>query len=308
MKKIDFQNNVTKVNKATFDEFQNNIEEAVNEVQNNIDTLDRIIVSSTEPTTNEKVWIKKGKNLFNKNKYIVDTDGKIGFELNLKLGETYTLSSNKPLYVAKFSTNSYTNSDNVGPQKWSEFTSWTFIAGNNVNNYLNNTLYLGVVSDTISSNIEDFADYNIQIEQGSTATEYEPYIEKEIYVKNDSGAYDKFVNIETMGIKTITGTKGTAVLYPDGTMICSGTFHASGINTEVWNESYGALVENPVTFLINFAKVNSVVVNCVQQAHAFWVHRVVFDTSGITNIEISRPGPATNAGAYFSYIAMGTWK
>ena len=47
MKKINFQNNITKVNKATFDEFQNNIEESC------------VAVSPTQPETGEKVWIDK---------------------------------------------------------------------------------------------------------------------------------------------------------------------------------------------------------------------------------------------------------
>ena len=47
MKRINFQNGITKVNEDTFNEFQNNIEEST------------VIVSATEPTTNEKVWLKK---------------------------------------------------------------------------------------------------------------------------------------------------------------------------------------------------------------------------------------------------------
>ena len=47
MKRINFQNGITKVNDETFNAFQNNIEESA------------VIVSPTEPTTNEKVWLKK---------------------------------------------------------------------------------------------------------------------------------------------------------------------------------------------------------------------------------------------------------
>ena len=38
--------------------------------------------------------------------------------------------------------------------------------------------------------------YDIQLEQGSTATEYEEYVKKEIYVKNDNGVYDLFDKVE----------------------------------------------------------------------------------------------------------------
>lgn len=59
MKRINFQNGITKVNEDTFNAFQNNIEESA------------VIVSATEPTTNEKVWLKKdsalGDKIFCKN-------------------------------------------------------------------------------------------------------------------------------------------------------------------------------------------------------------------------------------------------
>lgn len=45
MDKINFQNGVTKVNADTFNTFQNNVEKSA------------VVVSSTQPTTNEKVWI-----------------------------------------------------------------------------------------------------------------------------------------------------------------------------------------------------------------------------------------------------------
>lgn len=59
MKRINFQNGITKVNEDTFNEFQKNIEEST------------VIVSATEPTTGEKVWLKKdavlGDKIFCKN-------------------------------------------------------------------------------------------------------------------------------------------------------------------------------------------------------------------------------------------------
>ena len=58
MDKINFQNGVTKVNADTFNTFQNNVEKSA------------VVVSPTQPATNEKVWFKKGKNLFNKNNFV----------------------------------------------------------------------------------------------------------------------------------------------------------------------------------------------------------------------------------------------
>lgn len=155
---------------------------------------DKVIVSATEPTgvNRKKVWFKKGKNLFNKTNYIIDSGGKIGFVLDLEKGETYTISSNLPLYVAKFANFSVTAGNYVGPEHWGKFIQWTFIAGDNIANVLNNTLFLGTIVNTISTNISDFDNYNIQIEKGSAATAYEAHVEPEIYILNNNNVYEKF--------------------------------------------------------------------------------------------------------------------
>lgn len=155
---------------------------------------DKVIVSATEPTgvNRKKVWFKKGKNLFNKTNFIIDLTGKIGFVLDLEKGETYTISSNLPLYVAKFANSSPTAGNDVGPQHWGQFNQWTFTAGDNIANVLNNTLFLGISVNTVTSNISDFDNYNIQIEKGSVATAYEAYIEPKIYILNSNNVYEKF--------------------------------------------------------------------------------------------------------------------
>ena len=130
----------------------------------NLNKLNDIKVSPTEPSTGEKVWIKHTGNLFNKNNYIT-VAGYIGFVLNLEIGKTYTLSSNNSLYVAKFAGDARQSDDTVGPQKWEQFTTWTFVAGDNTDQYLNNVLFLGTQSGQISTNISDFNNYNIQIEE-----------------------------------------------------------------------------------------------------------------------------------------------
>jgi hypothetical protein len=53
MNKINFQNGITPLNDTNLNQMQANMEKA------------GVVVSPTEPTTNEKVWIQKGKNLFN---------------------------------------------------------------------------------------------------------------------------------------------------------------------------------------------------------------------------------------------------
>lgn len=193
MKKKEFQNlpnTETPINADNLNEMQDNIEESC------------VIVSSTEPTTNEKVWIQKGKNLFDKSSYLIDSAGYIGFVIKLELGKTYTLSSNLPLTICKFAENSQYADGNVGPQQWGSFTKWTFVAGDNTNNRLNNILFLGVTADTFSTSVDDFDSYNIQVEEGTEATEYEAYIDRKINVDGE-----EFIN-QTEIEKTLEDLKG----------------------------------------------------------------------------------------------------
>lgn len=55
----------------------------------------------------------------------------------------------------------------------------------------NTAKYLRCYCHNISE-ITDKTLPNIQIEQGSTATAYEAYIEPEIYIKNNNNIYEKF--------------------------------------------------------------------------------------------------------------------
>lgn len=196
MDRINFQNNVTKLDKEMFDTFQNNIEKS------------SVVVSTTQPQTSEKVWVKKSKNKFNKNNYFADPNGYIGFFVNLKYGQTYTISSNLPI-IAKFATSGALADTTVGPQNWEKFTSWTFVAGKNSDNFLNNIVYIGVNAQTLSKNIEDFSQCNIQIEQGTTATDYEEYADPMLFTKKnklfeelfDEISGSAYINVSTSEIK-----------------------------------------------------------------------------------------------------------
>lgn len=170
-----------------------------------------VIVSSEEPTTGEEVWIQTGRNLFDKNNYIIDEYGKIGFNVNLKAGETYTISSNKELTAIKFAQENTQTDGTEGPQKWNSFTSWTFVAG------IHNRVFLSVSSSqAMISSITALDGFKIQIEKGEVATEYEPYITKKIHTKTDNG-YEEFYNEEDNKYKKIWEglLKGTETLSLD---------------------------------------------------------------------------------------------
>lgn len=185
MDRINFQNNVTKLDKEMFDTFQNNIEKS------------SVVVSPTQPTTNEKVWFKKGKNKFNKNNfvsiesYIDGSNGEIkpytGYTKMLILpidgGNSYTISRTAGKHFRAGTTSSYpANGVTVNNFKVNNTgTSITVTAGAN-DKYLVCSYYQQGVDTITAAVIES----SLQIEPGSTASAYEAYIEPTILVKNGS--------------------------------------------------------------------------------------------------------------------------
>lgn len=146
-----------------------------------------VAVDSTQPTTTEKVWIKKGKNLFNKNNVI----------------NGYRFGSDGSLYAAS----DFSVTDFIEVNSSTQYTvSWVIQTVQCVCYYDVNKNFISRNSFekpfTTPANCKYIrasvltADINsAQIEQGSQTT-YEPYVEKEILVKNDNGVFEKFYNEE----------------------------------------------------------------------------------------------------------------
>ena len=149
---------------------------------------DRLIKTQPiEPSTSDSVWIQRSKNRFNKNNHIIDRGGFLGFNIELEEGKEYTISCDKKIYAVKFARYSTQNDGQQGPQTWSSFYSWTFVASKQTR------LFISVKADqTMVKDISELADYNIQIERGKTATEFESYVDDKIYIKNENGDYDEF--------------------------------------------------------------------------------------------------------------------
>ena len=207
MKKINFQNNITKVNKATFDEFQNNIEESC------------VAVSPTQPETNERVWIQKGKNLiipFNKTAVISNDNDTFTFQADLPISwygciakaeleanTEYTISCSNSIGYGRIGLStmpeggpdSYKPDTNLGEDILhllnASKTSATFISNKK------QTVYLMYCSDNPRENLSSFTT-SLQIEQNPTATEYEAYVEPKIWCKNDNGVFEEFCNESEM--------------------------------------------------------------------------------------------------------------
>ena len=120
---------------------------------------------------------RSGKNLFDKNNYSQDSINIVQFDItNLEIGKTYTFSSNIPITWFKIS-NARNGYGSVQYSNTNGFAKYTFTMSRNSNIASSATqyLYLGIKGLTFVDTISDLVNYNIQIEEGSSATEYEPY-------------------------------------------------------------------------------------------------------------------------------------
>lgn len=149
-----------------------------------------VIVSTVEPSgaDRQKVWLQKGKNLFDANSLF--TGYRIGSDGLLFAHDNYSATDFIPVNP---NTNYIAN--------WSVITlecicyydeTKTFISRNTSENPFttpHNCKYIRasrLTTNTITA----------QIEQGSRATDYEEYIEHKMYVLNDNNVYEEFMKKE----------------------------------------------------------------------------------------------------------------
>lgn len=212
-----------------------NVLEKIEEFEKRINESDNLIVSSTEPTgvNRKKVWLRKGKNWFNNNdlgvlmawqaNYSIDENRKITAQCTatsgvsfikinpvyLKAG-TYTFSANitgqlQSIRVYKGDTLLTTFNSSTGTFTLEEDTSICF------------QFYMWVFT-TNSITIQD-----IQVEHGEEATEYEPYTNPAIYVKNDNDIYEEFIK-KDLEINNYSTEERAVGKWIDGKMLYEKTF------------------------------------------------------------------------------------
>lgn len=173
---------------------------------------DGIIVSTTEPTIDRrKVWIRKGKNLFDKSNlkvesawqatYSIDENKKIKAQCTATSGVSYVRINSTYLKAGTytFSANVTGQLQQVRVRRANETAVETFNTSTGSFTIENDEqiyfeFYIWATSTTNSIEIQ-----NIQIERGSEATEYEAYTEPTIYIKNDNDEYEEFTEKEDTG-------------------------------------------------------------------------------------------------------------
>ena len=209
-------------------DFVNNSEpdltaENLNKLQQDIGT----VVSPTEPQGNErlKVWIQKGKNLFNKNNilsgYLLSEDGAItqnatyfvSAEYIPVLAETDIVVSSAITDIYRIAE--YDNNKNLIKRTFNDNPSTRYkIKTTSTTAYIKISCTLAQVD-------------NIQVEQNSEATKYEAYIEPKIYVLNNNDVYEEFIKRENIAENWGKILLGYKYMLNDNFLIYTGTVVAN---------------------------------------------------------------------------------
>lgn len=163
-----------------------------------------VYVGVEEPVAGEKVWFRKGKQLFDKDNAVIlfgfsnfatktfTTNNAVkSIVINCSPKTTYTVSKIKS---TRFSVSSYDKKIVPG-------VALTNIVENNNETKLTITtgdkdkylcvFYYSSTKDTLT---EAEIRNSIQIEEGKIATNCKEYIEPQIFVRNSSGVYEEFIN------------------------------------------------------------------------------------------------------------------
>ena len=185
----------------------------------NLNKLNNVVISPTEPTTGEEVWIQKSKNLFNINgSYIQQTGSPTisGNSISLPSSEGnggYTkfeqkIEVNSPIVLSFVTSN---GGGHGRPLLMPLDSDGNIITDLTIDGYTYLNGYGGYYKDYADGRHELALSFpervkylqlgfihinatftNIQIERGETATDYEPYVDKKILVKNHNGVYEEF--------------------------------------------------------------------------------------------------------------------
>lgn len=151
---------------------------------------DSVIVNPTEPAGNNrrKVWMQKGKNKFNPND---KTNGYLNIDGSFTSVTDWTCSG-----FIEINSNKYILSANTTARRviWCEYDgSMNIIGTRHEVAYGNPIAIVSVNTKYIRVCFNDGTATDIQLEQGTTATTYEPYVEDKIYIKNNNDVYEEFI-------------------------------------------------------------------------------------------------------------------
>lgn len=225
-----------------------------------------VIVSSTEPTTSERVWFKQGKNLFDGL-----SNGQVGYYLDSSGVET---SGGENLRISNYirinaSEGSVTvsgmeNTMNAPSICFYDKTK-TFISGVNYGGLATKTITIPSTAYYFRTSFRT-TNPNTMIEYGTIASTYTPYEAPSINVDNEE-IYNKPVTIVTRQVVTYADQIGSAVFtidYPtgfnaDNTIVLSLGYKYASDNQWKFGSIAGSDVNiNPFFVTLNYNNENKI--------------------------------------------------
>lgn len=210
---------------------------------------DSVIVSPTEPVGNDrrKVWFRKGKNKFNPND---KTNGYLNIDGNFTSATDWTCSG-----FIEINSNKYILSANTTARRviWCEYDgSMNIIGTRHEVAYGNPIAIVSVNTKYIRVCFNDGTATDIQLEQGTTATTYEPYVEDKIYIKNNNDVYEEFIKKQEEVYSTEEVKIGTWI---DGKPLYRKVINAT---PTISNSSYQTIsIKHNISDLKNIHKCNA---------------------------------------------------
>lgn len=157
----------------------------------------KVIVSPTEPTgkNRKKVWMQKGRNLFNKDKallgyWINDEQGNIGeYNNSVFVTDFIPVFKNVAVYIPATGTSrrQFYNKNKVGITYLNNSNAQVFTPTED------GFIRVTCLTSTVTMD-------SLMICYGTTATEYEAYIEPKIYIKNSYDVYEEFIKKNKEGL------------------------------------------------------------------------------------------------------------
>lgn len=179
--------NVSDKYKVTAEDM-NEIKRVVNSNAEEVDEINKpenwVSVGTEAPTDGERVWFKKSKNLLNISQMETGTKNGVTCSINATTGEI-TLSGTATGYTTFNIPCNISGENTYSCDNWGGFTLYLQLNGSGVNSMTSNKSYTGDVTNmvigiqlntTLNKNIK------IQVEKGTTATSFEPFVEQGIYV------------------------------------------------------------------------------------------------------------------------------
>lgn len=165
-----------------------------------------VYVGLEQPTDGEEVWIQKGKNLlytsYDENNKLSITATKDDYYIHtnyncyLEEGKTYAVSFESD---GEGGGQAGTDTVQIWLLKDNEYT-YKYSFSSKAMTFTPEASGYYYLRFDVNKNATTHSFWNIQVEQGTTATSYESYVDKKIFLKNDNGNYEEMINASEVNV------------------------------------------------------------------------------------------------------------